>query len=115
MTWIWVLIPLAAIAVGAFQEWLKFQEKTARLGNSTRELGQTTTSLRESISSLESERDALVRRVQNLEAIVTSQVWDDVHDRPAEGFLGSRLEAESPPKQDDAEIIDRIARRLDRS
>ena len=30
--WIWVLIPLAGILVGAFSEWLKFKEKQARLG-----------------------------------------------------------------------------------
>ena len=119
MAWVWVLIPIAAILVGGFQEWLKFQEKQAKLGNSTRELGQTTSSLRESIQKLEDERDALTRRVQNLEAIVTSQVWDDVNDRPASGFLESDLDAKPAvdsgrQTSDDAETLRRLARRLDR-
>jgi hypothetical protein len=117
MTWVWVLIPVAAILVGAFQEWLKFQEKQAKLGNSTRELGQTMSSLRSSIQELEDERDALTRRVQNLEAIVTSQVWDEAHDRPSSGFLGSDLEGEGPTHREppsDAETLRKLARRLDR-
>ena len=112
MAWVWVLIPIAAILVGGFQEWLKFREKQANLGDSTRELGQTMSSLRESMESLESERDALVRRVQNLEAIVTSQVWDDVHGRPAEGFLGKELDGHDAPEITDAEALSRVAKKI---
>jgi hypothetical protein len=117
MYWVWVLIPLVAILVGGFQEWLKFKEKQAKLGNSTRELGHTISSLRSSIQAVEQERDALVRRIQNLEAIVTSQAWDEAHGRPAEGFLGSALDdadsARDTPDRD-ADTIARMARRLDR-
>lgn len=115
MGWVWVLIPLVAILVGGFQEWLKFKEKQANIGNSTRELGNTISSLRASIHELEQERDGLVGRIQNLEAIVTSQVWDDVHDRPSEKFLDAGLSnAADPDHNEDAERIARMARRLNR-
>ena len=44
MQW-WVLIPIVAILVGAFSEWLKFKGKQAKLGTSTHELEQTVASL----------------------------------------------------------------------
>ncbi len=112
MAWVWVLIPIAAILVGGFQEWLKFREKQANLGDSTRELGQTMSSLRESVESLESERDALIRRVQNLEAIVTSQVWDDVNGRPADGFLAKELDESDSQEISDAEALSRVAKKI---
>ena len=117
MGWIWVLIPLVAILVGGFKEWLKFKEKQNKMGDSTRELGYTISSLRSSIQQLEEERGSLVGRVQNLEAIVTSQVWDDAHGRPAEGFLGSALDDSDSLRATtdrDADTIARMARRLDR-
>ena len=40
MDW-WVLIPIAAILVGAFSEWLDFKKKQAKLGSSTKELENT--------------------------------------------------------------------------
>ncbi|MEQ9104726.1 MAG: hypothetical protein RIE53_08515 [Rhodothermales bacterium] len=66
---IWVLIPLAAILVGAFSEWLKFREKQLQLGDST-------SSLEHEFKTLSEENERLVERIRNLEAIVTSQSWD---------------------------------------
>lgn len=66
---IWVLIPLAAILVGAFSEWLKFKEKQLQLGDST-------SSLEHEFKSISAENERLVERIRNLEAIVTSQSWD---------------------------------------
>lgn len=69
MGFVWVLIPLAAILVGAFSEWLKFKEKQLQLGDSTSNLEQE-------FKSLTAENERLVERIRNLEAIVTSQSWD---------------------------------------
>jgi cell division septum initiation protein DivIVA len=79
MTWVWVLIPLAAILVGGLQELLKFKSEQQKLGTSTREAEQELAALRE---RLESENGQLVRRIRNLEAIVTSQTWDEIHGLP---------------------------------
>lgn len=69
MVFVWVLIPLAAILVGAFSEWLKFREKQLQLGNST-------SNLEDEFKNLSTENERLEERIRNLEAIVTSQSWD---------------------------------------
>jgi hypothetical protein len=114
----WVLIPITAILVGGFTEWLKFRAKQQQLGFSTKELQETVASLRSSLAASEERQKALTGRIQNLEAIVTSQVWDAVHDpvlpvaekerRLAEANARLSLPEEEPP----AARAERIARRL---
>lgn len=69
MAFVWVLIPLAVILVGAYSEWLKFKEKQL-------EMGASTSNLEEEFKTLLSENERLVERIRNLETIVTSQSWD---------------------------------------
>lgn len=73
----WVLIPLAGIGVGAFKEWLKFKDKQARLGASTHELEVEVEKLQKQLKLKDAE---MQQRIQHLETIVTSQVWDTLHD-----------------------------------
>jgi uncharacterized protein YlxW (UPF0749 family) len=65
------LIPIVAILAGAFKEWLSFRAQQEKLGTSTEELVKAVTSLQE-------ERRDLVRRLENLETIVTSRLWETV-------------------------------------
>lgn len=58
---------------GAWREWLKFKSQQAKLGTSTQQLEVDVKRL---TKHLEEENAALTRRVQNLEAIVTSVDWD---------------------------------------
>jgi hypothetical protein len=74
MTWIWVLIPVAAIATRAFRSWLRFQATQRQLGASTHDLEREVAGLRQS-------NETILERLQNLEAIVVSQTWDALHDR----------------------------------
>lgn len=106
--WIWVLIPLAGILLGAFSEWLKFKEKQAKLGLSTSELEKTVAAQAQALETAQ-------RRLENLEAIVTSQVWDTLHDEapPRAAREGALVSLEPPPDEpSDAERVARIARRL---
>lgn len=80
MDWIWVLIPLAAILMGGFQQWLRFRQTQQKLGTSTHELEREVDRMKQALAASEAERQALVGRLQNLETIVTSQMWDVVHD-----------------------------------
>ena len=112
--WIWVLIPLAAILVGAFSEWLKFKEKQVKLGTSTNELERTVTEQQQALAAAQ-------RRIENLEAIVTSQVWDAMHDEAQPEAEKQRALAQArllldPPQAEptDAERVARIAQRLKR-
>jgi len=74
MTWVWVLIPVAAIATRAFRSWLRFQATQRQLGASTHDLEREVAGLRQS-------NETILERLQNLEAIVVSQTWDALHDR----------------------------------
>jgi len=107
----WVLIPIIAILMGGFTEWLKFKAKHAKLGASTEELENT-------VAEQQKTLDAAMRRIQNLEAIMTSQFWDDVQDETVPGVeqqrarIQPRLALDEP--DDDAERVARMARRLTR-
>ena len=91
MNYLWVLIALAGIAFAAFAEWLKFRKQTSKLGSSTAELETEVESLKGSVSDLLEERQALVRRLQNLEAIVTSEAWETL------GSDKEMAKAKAPP------------------
>lgn len=76
-SWIWVLIPLAAIAAGAFREWTKVQAKQRELGSSTDDLENAVEAIK---ADLREHQAFLEKRIANLEVIVTSQTWDTLHD-----------------------------------
>ena len=110
MAW-WVLIPVVAILVGAFSEWLKFKEKQAKIGTSTSELEKTVEAQKEAL-------EAAQRRIENLEAIVTSQVWDVLHDEALpeaerqRAVAQARIQLEPPEEPSNADRVAQIARRL---
>ena len=109
--WIWVLIPIVAILVGAFSEWLKFKEKQAKLGTSTSELEKTVVGQQQALETAQ-------RRIQNLEAIVTSQVWDVMHDdtlpeaERQRALSQARIQLDPPDEPSDADRVAQLARRL---
>jgi septal ring factor EnvC (AmiA/AmiB activator) len=108
-SWIWVLIPLAAILVGGFTEWLKFKEKQDKLGASTTEIEDELHALEAELRRRDEQQQALERRIQNLETIVTSETWDALVDGEAAPSLSLEpLERE----QDLADRTEQIARRL---
>ena len=112
--WVWFmifLIPIAGILLGAFSEWLKFKEKQAKLGTSASELEQAFAAQQQALETAQ-------RRIENLEAIVTSQMWDTVHDETLpeaerqRALAQARLQLDSPDEPSDAERVAQMARRL---
>jgi len=73
VTWIWVLIPIAAILTRTFRSWLRFQATQRQLGASTHDLEREVAGLRQA-------NETVLERLQNLEAIVVSQTWDALND-----------------------------------
>lgn len=114
----WVWIPIVAILVGGFTEWLKFKEKTRQLGSSAEELEQTVEAQAKALEASDAERAALVKRIQNLEAIVTSQLWDVLHDDTLappgreRALAEAHLHLDAPEEPSDADQVERLARRL---
>lgn len=74
LTWIWILIPLTAIVMKGFREWLRFKA-------TQRQLGVSTVELEREVTALQKTNESLLDRIQNLEAIVVSQTWDALNDR----------------------------------
>jgi hypothetical protein len=109
MRFLWILIPLAAIALAAFSEWLKFRRHATSLGESTVELSVAVDDLKHEIDELRQERLGLTRRIQNLEAIVTSEAWESLGDPE---LSRAKLPEAAPPEEDDQKKAERMARRL---
>jgi hypothetical protein len=102
----WVWIPLAGIAAGSFSEWLKYKEKTAKLSVST-------AGLEKSHSAMEAENKELLRRIQNLEAIVTHEVWEAAQSKADPATKAARIDASLlTPEPTDAERAASLAGRL---
>jgi hypothetical protein len=96
---LWVLIPVVAILSGVLRSWIKVRARQQFLGASTSELERE-------VAVLKKEREVILDRLQNLEAIVVSQTWNAVNDRslpPAERELkvasAVRREVASPPEE----------------
>ncbi|HLE56385.1 MAG TPA: hypothetical protein VJB15_04820 [Rhodothermia bacterium] len=110
MRLLWILIPLAAIALAGFAEWLKFKRHTASLGESNLELSTSIDALKHEIEELRQEKALLVQRIRNLETIVTSEAWDTLASDPE---LSRSTIPELPAEnEDDEEKVQRLARRL---
>jgi hypothetical protein len=116
---LWLVILILTTTVGgllfaAFGMWLGFKTQQAEIGASTSDLGRAVATQQEALEAAE-------RRIQNLEAIVTSQAWDVLGDEElsevekkhavSQGRLQADiLEEEGEPS--DAERAARLARRV---
>ncbi|MFT4605045.1 MAG: hypothetical protein ACI9W4_001784 [Rhodothermales bacterium] len=96
----------------SFASWLGSKEKQAKIGSSTGELGQTVAAQQKALEVAE-------RRIQNLEAIVTSLEWDAVAggalpEVETNRALGqARVELDEPEEEpSDTERAAQIAGRL---
>jgi len=113
MSWIW--IPIVAIVVGSITEWLKVREKHRQLGSSNAELERRMAELTADQKEL---ADMVRHRIQNLEAIVTSQTWDVLQStgeasQDRRSILDSALDgADTYDEPSDADKVARIAQRL---
>ncbi|MEM1096692.1 MAG: hypothetical protein AAGJ10_19000 [Bacteroidota bacterium] len=116
----WVLIPLAAILMGTlmggFSEWLKFKAAQQKLGTSTLELENQVVQLERDLQAARADRDALARRLENIETIVTSQTWDALHEPNAGRQVGASQAQITLPDLDagpsDADRVAHMARRV---
>ena len=72
-----VLIPIVAILAGTItgtiKTWMKLKAGQRSLGASNQELERD-------VAALRKDRESLLARLENLEAIVVSQTWDAIHD-----------------------------------
>lgn len=113
--WLQIIIvssTIGGLGFAAFGMWLDAKQKQAKMGSSVDELRAVIEEQREQLMAAD-------RRFQNLETIVTSQVWDIVHDDGlsekdrqralSEARTEMDLTLDSPSSSDD---VAQIARRL---
>jgi len=114
-TWVWVFIPLAAILMRGFREFIRFKATQRSLGTSTSELERQ-------VADLKKTNSQLVDRIESLEAIVVSQTWDAVNlplssETDRERRIASAAHREMAPP-DPAEVnqqrVQQLAQRLGR-
>lgn len=108
-------IPIIAILMGGIQEILKLRSRQQGVGDSTKELETTVDALTDRLRALEAERDDLQQRVENLEAIVTADAWDDQVEADPAPEADTPIDPAQSTESDeapDAEAIARLARRL---
>jgi len=108
-------IPIIAILGGLLKDYLEFKATHQGLGADTEALESELESVRERLDVVEDERDALVRRLQNLETIVTSDAWDALPEsqselKPEPGLDQEELNVRDGEKSEQA--ADDLARRL---
>ena len=104
-------IPILGILLAGYKEWLDHKAQHQTLGPTAEELKERFQSLHERIDDLERERDALQKRVQNLETIVTSEAWIANDDATALAELTLPPDRESESRSE-TEHSAKIARRL---
>ena len=111
------LIPIVAILVGGFTEWLKFKEKQLKLGNTTNSLAGNVDDIQKSLDEAKTDNKLLQDRIRNLEAIVTTQMWDDVVDQSSRQNSVKTPLLELPdelPDVTDEEKARQLAKRIQR-
>ena len=115
MGFIWVLIPLAGIALGGFTEWLKFKEKSSQLGDATNALQDVFSEMSSEMDTLREDNSRLTRRIEILEAIVTDESYDDMLEKR----LAPKTEKTPPllelPEETPAEVRRSPGRKKSRS
>lgn len=112
----WILLIFSGMGYGAFEQWLDFKKEQRKLGASTEAVSGDLDALRE---EWKQERARLTRRIEHLEAIVTSQTWDALHDDTMrDGEAALPLNQPTLPPLDttdsvsDAERAERIAQQI---
>lgn len=114
MAFTWIFIPIAGLLFVAWQEWLKFKTSQAQIGAST-------TDIERALEKMTKQNANIIRRIRNLEAIVTSEELPDTRhnmlaepDAAAPGMIDSAGLSEEPsvePGSNESIVTEEAARR----
>ncbi|MDX1530957.1 MAG: hypothetical protein R3362_05470 [Rhodothermales bacterium] len=104
-----IVVILAAMLLFAFWAYLDHRQKMAGKGVPS-DVDRTLAALTERLEAAEAERERLTQRVQNLEAIVTTETFDLARENPE--AARARLELPEEPEETPEARAERLARRV---
>jgi chromosome segregation ATPase len=96
-------LPIVAVVAWAYVKQLQISAESGP-PDTVQKLQSDVSSLQDEVSTLRDERGELQRRIQNLETIVTNEVWDDERLRPAR--TGTRETEHVESEEEDARTSD---------
>lgn len=109
------IVAIVAIVFGilyaGYEQWLKHQAQREEAGMPSQELKAALDEMQQQLAESEQRQAELQRRIQNLEAIVTSEAWDELGDGTGHATL-SLPEDERIASDTDADRAEKMARRL---
>lgn len=107
------IVAIVAIVLGiaytGYEQWLKYKAEREKGGLPADEMQAALDELQKQVAAQEEREAEMKRRIQNLEAIVTSEAWDELGTGAPELSLP---EDERTASDTDADRAEKMARRL---
>lgn len=101
-----------AIIIFGNRKTTEYNELEKTLGKKARDLDSDTKALWKALKQSEEEKKQLLKRLENLETIVTSDTWEAVKAGEDQKHIELTLEDEEPEELNDADKAERIAKRV---
>ncbi len=106
------LLLLMGIIIFGTRKTSEYKELQKTLGKKSNELDSDTKALWKALKASESEKEKILERLQNLEAIVTSEAYESIKSGDEPENIRLHLEEEEPMELTDADKAAKIAKRI---
>ena len=106
------LVLLMGIIIFGTRRSNEYKEIEKTLGKKTRDIDSDTKELWIAFKKSEEEREKLVQRLQNLEAIVTSEAWESIQKGDESDHIKIHLQEQEKDELSDIEKAGKLAKRV---
>ena len=106
------LVLLMGIIIFGTRRSNEYKEIEKTLGKKTRDIDSDTKELWIAFKKSEEEREKLVQRLQNLEAIVTSEAWESIQKGDESDHIKIHLQEQETNQVSDIEKAGKLAKRV---
>lgn len=106
------LLLLMGIIIFGTRKSSEFKELESVLGKKAQELNTDTQEILKALQKSEAEKEQILKRLQNLETIVTSEAWESIQSGEESETVQLHLEVEEPEELEDKDKAAKIAKRV---
>ena len=106
------LLILMSIIIFGTRKTAEYKELQKTLGKKSSELDSDTKALWKALKASESEKEKILERLKNLEAIVTSEAYEAITAGEEQENIQIHLDEEEPEELNDADKAAKIAKRV---